>query len=279
MPTFNSAATLDDALRSIYQQHAAMNGDLAQIRLVDGVSTDETLAIAEAWRIRFKERSGSLDTDLKFCVISEPDKGIYDAMNKGLRGVLKTAQDDDLIAILNSDDRYTDKALSLIAEAAEKHPEAGLFYGNMGFMDASGEPIDARYPVRPRLNPRSFADGMPLAHPASFIRAHAYRAHGLFDTQYRIAADYDLCYRFIRAGVTSLHLTEVLALMREGGVSTDPAFETASYKECIAVRVAAGAPKLREWLRYYRKRLNRRLYQGAAHLPGVEGAYERYKSR
>ncbi|MCL2333079.1 MAG: glycosyltransferase [Actinomycetia bacterium] len=276
-PTFNSAATLDEMLRSVYRQNAAMNGELVSINLIDGGSTDGTPEIAQSWQRRFEERSHALDTTLDFSFRSEPDEGLYDAMNKGVRAVLETADAQDLIAILGSDDWYSDDALQLVATVAAEHPDVSLFYGAAEFATPAAEPTGRYYPVQTDLCPRSFAGDMPLSHPATFIRAGVYRAYGLYDTRYRIAADYDLLYRFIRAGVSSHSIPEVLVFMREGGVSTDPAFEIMSYKECIAVRIAAGARPFSEWLRYYRKRLNGRLYRGASHLPGVKAAYERYR--
>jgi len=278
-PTYNSAATLDEMFRSIYRQSAVTGGDLAQISVIDGASTDETLTLIENWRERFEQRVQSLDISLAFQVISEPDEGIYDAMNKGIAAVLSAADDADLIILLNSDDYLCDHTLQRVAAAASKHPEAGLFYGELEFVTAEGKLTNRHYPVQKHLEPSSFAGGMPLAHPATFVRAGVYRDYGLFNTQYRIAADYDLLYRFIRKGVRAWYIPELLTIMREGGVSTDRAFEVMSYREDIAVRIAAGARPLSEWLRYYHKRLNGRLYRSASHLPGVEKAYAQYKQR
>ncbi len=273
IPTFNSAATLDETFASLFAQSPRALKALKAVQVIDGASTDATREIAEQWRRQFAARAQALGTDMRVVISSEQDTGIYNAMNKGLHAVLEgasPARDEDLIGILNSDDLYTPGALDAVLDAAACSPQTTLFYGDMDYVDEGGGVQDKRYPVQPTLDIASFSDGMPLAHPATFVRAAQYRAQGCFDEHYAIAADYDLLYRFIRTGATARYLPCVLVHFREGGISTDPAHEAQSYQEAIAVRVAAGAANVAfEQARYRKRRLFGALYRPLSHIPGL----------
>jgi glycosyltransferase involved in cell wall biosynthesis len=192
----NGEAHLEEAIRSVLAQDY---GNIEYI-VVDGGSTDATLEIVRRY-----------DDRIDYWV-SEPDAGIYDAMNKGI--ALATGE---LIGLLNADDVYLEGAVSRVVEAALAHPEAGVFHGDMTLLRQNGfEELR-----RPRLVKREYRPYlMPVNHPTVFVRSRCYAECGTFDTSYRTAADFDLMLRFLydcRIGFHHLDLT--LARMREGGES------------------------------------------------------------
>lgn len=172
--------------------------------VVDGDSSDGTIA----W-LRDND-------DLIDYWMSEPDAGIYDAMNKGLM-----LAKGSIIGLLNCGDEYTSDCCEIVARripAARSH-EAIILSGGM-------ERTDERRGLSfwlPATRQRFFdriTHGMPLNHPATFVTAAAYRAVGLFDPSFRLCGDYDFIYRaFRRGGVRFEFAEEKLAIMPMGGVS------------------------------------------------------------
>jgi len=188
------------ALDSILAQR--FEGELELI-VIDGGSTDGTLAVLEAYR------------DKLAVLVSEPDGGIYEGMNKGL--ALATG---DVIGTLNSDDLYFDgEALAAVAQAFAEH-DVDAVYGDLVYVRRDATARVVRY-----WQSRPYADGlfergwMP-PHPAFFARREIYARHGPFDLDYRIAADFELLLRFMaKGGIRTLHLPRVLVRMRLGGAS------------------------------------------------------------
>ena len=179
--TFNSAATLADTLASVVAQTYP---DVEHI-IVDGASTDSTLTIVEHYRSAY-ERGGKT-----LRVVSERDRGIYDAMNKGLRMARGK-----YVLFLNAGDRLaTGATLSRYAMAAERDPD--IIYGDTVIVDAAGTLLRPRHLSAPRvLTADSFARGMLVCHQAFMVRRELAPE---FDTRYRLSADYDWCVRCIRA--------------------------------------------------------------------------------
>jgi len=197
--TRNSAATLPDALRSVASQSLK---ELEHI-VIDGASTDTT---AEAVRLHGAHVS-------KF--LSEPDIGIYDAMNKGLR--LATG---DIIGFLNADDYYADSGV--LERVVETMSRLGLdlIYGDVAFFRKKNPHIIVRRYRSDRFSPRRLAWGWMPAHPAFFMKKEMYQRIGLFNTNYRIAGDFEMMTRiFQQPQLRFEHLPEILVLMRAGGVS------------------------------------------------------------
>ena len=197
-PTYNSAATLDDTLRSIQAQ------DYPHIEhiLVDGGSTDATLAIAA--RYPHLQR-----------IISEPDQGLYDAMNKGIR--MATGE---VIGILNSDDFYANpQVLSQVADLLQS-TGADALYGDLEYVDAvDTQRVVRRWKACP-FQRHLFLRGWMPPHPTFFVRREVYAQFGLFNTRLRYSADYELMLRFLyHHQVPVCYLPEVLVRMRTGGVS------------------------------------------------------------
>ena len=196
--TYNSAGTVRDTLETIAaQQHP----DIEHI-IVDGRSSDKTLDIVRsfphvAW------------------VISEKDKGIYDAMNKGIG--LTTGE---VIGILNSDDMYTDeRVLADVAQAFED-PRVMTVYADLQYVHPDNTKKILRTWHSGLYRRNSFYYGWMPPHPTFFVRRSVYDRAGLFDTTLRSAADYELMLRLLlKHGLTAHYIPRVIVRMRAGGMS------------------------------------------------------------
>jgi glycosyltransferase involved in cell wall biosynthesis len=197
---YNAAHTIANALESVAAQ---THPDIEHI-VVDGASTDRTLEIIE--------RHGQHVSR----IISESDKGIYDAMNKGL--ALATGE---IIGFLNADDVYADTGvLKMVSEIMAKNDLDALF-GDAEFVspDRPNQPL-RRYRSE-RFHPERIAWGWMPAHPALFLKRSVYERFGTFRTDYRIAGDFELVARIFHGGALKYqHVPNVLVRMRTGGIST-----------------------------------------------------------
>jgi len=200
--TFNAGPIVLEALRSVQEQ------DYRRIEhiVVDGGSTDGSVDL-----IRSRLRPG--DT-----LISEPDEGIYDAMNKGIR----MAQG-EVVALLNADDRYAHKGVaSRFMSAFAEHPVDAVL-GDVAFFREDPAKVVRIYNSG-RFRPSRIAWGLMPAHPAMVLRRTAYERLGLYRTDYEIAADFEFVARaFGKARIPYLHIPEVFVKMAVGGVSTSGA--------------------------------------------------------
>ena len=195
-PVRNGAATLERALRSVFAQ----DYPAVETVVVDGASTDGTLDILR----RYDE---ALD-----CWISEPDSGISDAFNKGI--ALATG---DIIGILNADDWYEPDAVSKVV-AAFAAAGADAVCGALQYW------IGDQQGLIFYSNPDNLRLESTVNHPTLFVRRAVYEQHGLFQTRYRYAMDYDLILRFYLRGVRFHVLPDVLANMQLGGRSDSAVF-------------------------------------------------------
>lgn len=197
---YNSATTIAETLQSVARQTL---GNVQHI-VIDGASPDGTAGLVRA--------HGLHDPQL----VSEPDTGIYDAMNKGLR--LATG---DIVGFLNADDRYAhDSVLSHVASTMQRESLDALF-GDVAFFRADApERLVRRYDSS-RFRPDRIGWGWMPAHPAAFIRRSVYERVGAFKTDYRIAGDYEWIARaFSRGPLNYRHTPQVLVHMQTGGIST-----------------------------------------------------------
>ncbi len=199
--SFNSAGHIEDAVKSVLSQD---HDDIEYI-VVDGASTDGTQDI-------LKKYDGSISK-----WISEPDKGIYDAMNKGIKMAAG-----EVVGMLNSDDFYYDgHVLSKVAEAFEDE-EVDAVYGDLIFVDPENLGRTVRTYSSRKWSPEKFAKGYMPAHPTFFVRRKFYEKYGLFETDYRIAADYELLIRFLYVHkLRYRYLPMKMVKMRKGGVSSN----------------------------------------------------------
>jgi len=195
---FNSVSCIGKTIRSVLSQDWP---DFEYI-IVDGGSTDGTLDI-------IREHAAQ---DRRISWISEPDQGISDAFNKGLRRATG-----ELIGIINADDEYTPGALQAVAREYRSHPECDVFHGDMLRLEGD----KPRFVLKPSPVDCRIWRQMPLNHPATFVTKRAYAGVGEFDVTLRIAMDYDLVLRLYLAGCRFRYVERVLAMMRYGGASDD----------------------------------------------------------
>ena len=193
--TFNCGSSLDIAAASVRRQ----NRDDIEYIVIDGGSTDDTRACIE--------RNRGIITK----VISEPDEGIYDAINKGIR--LATGK---FIGIIGADDHYVDGALDIVARAAAME-SAEIIAGRTLLVSRDGK---SELRIDEEFGPGSLVSGIPFGHNAMFASAHAYERVGLYDASYRIAADAQWVHRAIEANLSCLYLDTVLVNFSQSGVST-----------------------------------------------------------
>jgi glycosyltransferase involved in cell wall biosynthesis len=195
---FNSAATIRDTIASVKSQ------DYSNIEyiIVDGNSKDGTVPIIKSSGAKW---------------LSEPDRGIYDAMNKGI--AMATG---DVVGIINSDDYYfDDKVISTVAEAFGD-PSIDAVYGDLIIVDPGNLKKVVRKYSSKSWKPEKFARGFMPAHPTFFVRRKFYDAVGLFKTDYKIAADYEMLIRLLHnQKVRYRYLPMTMVVMRKGGVSSN----------------------------------------------------------
>jgi glycosyltransferase involved in cell wall biosynthesis len=195
--TYNSAATVKDTLESVISQ----DYDDVEHILVDGASKDETISIIRLYP--------------KAVWISEKDSGLYDAINKGIK--MATG---DIIGVLNSDDFFPNSGvLSAIAKTFETKSVDAVF-GNIAFVRPTNLSKIIRLYSSKRFVPGKFAYGYMPAHPSFYAKKYCYDQFGLYQLDYKIAADYELLMRFIYKNKIKYHYIEkVLVYMRTGGIS------------------------------------------------------------
>jgi glycosyltransferase involved in cell wall biosynthesis len=197
---YNSVATLADTLASVASQSYP---DVEHI-VIDGASTDGTQALVEREGHRVKT------------FISEPDKGIYDAMNKGIR-----MASGDVIGTLNADDVYADTEVLSRVAVAMAQGKMDAIYGDVMFFTADRPEVNLRRYSSRHFSPSRIAWGWMPAHPTLFLCREIYHRFGLFRTDFRIAGDYEFVARIFKDASLRYHyLPEVLVRMRTGGVST-----------------------------------------------------------
>ncbi|HIJ87340.1 MAG TPA: glycosyltransferase [Desulfuromonadales bacterium] len=218
--TYNSRTFLTETIQSVLSQDFCV----FEYIIIDGGSSDGTLDIIRS----------SADKDSRIRWVSEPDDGISDAFNKGIRMACG-----DIIGILNSDDTYAVGALAAVASAFDADPTCDVVHGDM--LRFQGDTPLFRLKPAP-VDERVWHD-MPVNHPATFVRRRAYDQAGLFDTRLKVAMDYELVLRLYRAGCRFRYIERILANMRYGGAS-DERF-LAARREVFTVTVAAGYPRWR----------------------------------
>jgi glycosyltransferase len=195
----NAAPTLEAALRSV----AAQDWPDVEHWLIDGGSRDGTLEVV-------RRHGGHLAG-----FVSEPDRGLYDALNKGIARCTG-----DVIGFVNADDMFADaRVLSRIAAAFEI-PGTGAAYGDLQYVRRDNTSNVVRYWRAGAFRRSKLAWGWMPPHPTLYVRREIYQRIGLFDTSYRIAADYDFILRlFSDPELKTVYIPEVLVTMRVGGVS------------------------------------------------------------
>lgn len=190
--SYNSVFTIEQTILSVINQDFE---DYEYI-IIDGGSTDGTMEIIRKYQ------------DKITLWVSEPDKGIYDAMNKGIRLAQGT-----LISLLNSDDWYDKNTLICVAQYYKLNPNIDILHGLLRFIDVNGMPdsIVGHY--------NSFLNIGMIEHPTCFIKKKLYNSVGPFDLNYKSASDYDWMLRAKKADAKFLLIPEILTNFRRGGMS------------------------------------------------------------
>jgi len=200
--SYNSVQTIRSTINSVLSQDYP---DVEYI-IIDGGSLDGTVTIIDEYRAQISR------------VLSEPDKGMYDAMNKGIQ--LATG---DIIGILNSDDVYEGGGvLSNIAQIFIKNPGVDLVFGDVVFTKADAPVAIVRHYHSMRFKLWKLRIGwMMPPHPATFVRREVYRNFGLYSLDYQIAADFEMFIRWLLIHkLNYFSLNRILVRMRMGGAST-----------------------------------------------------------
>lgn len=211
--TYNASAVLQRTLDSVLAQDYP---DIVHL-IIDGASTDDTLDLVNS----YIERSNASDCGHRVQVISEPDKGIYDAMNKGLRSVCG-----DYVCFLNAGDFLpTPETVSKIVEqVSEADCLPAVLYGDTDIVDGEGRFLHHRRLSPPeQLTWKSFRQGMLVCHQAFYARTD-FAIATPYDLNYRYSADVDWCIRIMKAAekenvpLQNLHM--VVANYTEEGQTT-----------------------------------------------------------
>ena len=205
---YNNERTIKDALESVLGQSYR---DIEYV-IIDGKSKDNTVTIIDEY------------TDKLGYFISEKDNGLYDAMNKGIQ-----AATGDVIGILNSDDLYQDfDVIADVMEQFNNDSTLDILYGNLVYVKSDDvNKIVRNWKCKPYYN-RFFENGNVPPHPALFVKKSVYDKVGLFNLDYKLAADYELMLRMLKKHDFKIkYIDRLIVKMRLGGATNQ------SYKNII----------------------------------------------
>ncbi|MDH5548096.1 MAG: glycosyltransferase [Gammaproteobacteria bacterium] len=196
---YNNEKNIESCIRSVLSQ----DYENIEYIVIDGNSSDSTLAKIRNW-------SSKIDS-----IISEPDSGIYDALNKGIK-----ASTGDIIAFLHSDDIYENNlVLSKVANAFLQNNSDSV-YGDLVYISNNNSSRVLRKWKSGSYSKRKLLFGWMPPHPSLFIKRSVYEKYGVFNTSLQIAADYDIILRFFgKHSITSTYIDRTLVKMRVGGIS------------------------------------------------------------
>jgi glycosyltransferase involved in cell wall biosynthesis len=202
---YNNANFVADAVHSVQTQTWS---DVEHI-VIDGASTDDTMKVLDAC------------LDDRMVLISEPDDGIYDALNKGL--ALATGE---IVAFMHSDDFYADPHVLESVAAAFSDPLVDAVYGDLDYVAKEDTTCIVRHWCSGEYQPVKLKYGWMPPHPTLFLRRSIIKRWGGFDTNFKIAGDYDVILRyFFQAKIQSFYIQRVLVKMRLGGESNRSVFK------------------------------------------------------
>lgn len=203
--TYNSASTVEDTIKSVASQDFP---DIEYI-IVDGLSKDRTLEVVNRYSNHISR------------VVSEKDKGLYDALNKGIG--LATG---DVVGMLHSDDLYADNnVISRIAQKFASDPSIEAVYADLVFVDRDNPDKILRTWRAGEYTEDAFKEGWMPPHPTFFVKKSVYDRLGGFNLDLKLSADYELMLRFIhKHKVKVAYLPETIVKMRMGGISNTSFF-------------------------------------------------------
>ncbi len=210
---FNREKTIRDSIESVLRQDYT---DIEYI-IIDGASSDRTTQI-------IKEYINNISL-----FISEPDKGMYEGINKGIKRATG-----DIIGLLHSDDiLYSPHTITHIAELFKK-TNSDLIYGNGLFVDSNDLNKIVRKWISGPFNRNKVKRGWLPLHPTVYIRKECFKKLGYYDESFKIAADSDFLVRYLYKNILDVsYIDEYIVKMRMGGASTDLQKTTQKWKEDI----------------------------------------------
>lgn len=208
--TWNSGKTIGDTLRSVLNQGFTNVEHIIK----DGGSKDDTLEICKSFEQKYYTDG---DKGRTINILSDKDKGIYDAMNQGIE-----AATGDVIGILNSDDFYTsDDVLARVAEEFANDPELEAVYGDIHFVKDENLKKCTRYFSSRYFRPWALRFGFMPAHPSFYVRREVYEKYGLYDLDFRTSSDFEMMVRlFVKEKIHARYVNKDFVTMRAGGEST-----------------------------------------------------------
>lgn len=242
---YNSDKTIRRTIESILNQ----TYDNIEYIIIDGASKDDTVKVIRSYQKIFENKG------IKYKWISEPDRGIYDAMNKGVG--LATG---DLIAIIGSDDWYE---LNAVREVMDCYlsTKADFIHGNINYISVNGNSINKKPKAIIRMKRH-----MCLFHPCCFISKSLYDKVGHYNTEFKIAADYDFLLRAIKLDPSIKYIDTTLANFSTGGVSSVEIEK--SLLDEHRVKKANGYASLSNWLYYWKSIISFRIKKKLSLLKG-----------
>lgn len=196
---YNNKTYIEDCIRSVLSQTYK---DIEHI-IIDGGSADGTLDVIKQYKDKISK------------VISEPDNGIYDALNKGIR-----LASGNIVGFLHADDIYAnDKVIDKVAYVFMKN-SIDSCYGDLQYVKKDNINRVIRHWKSSEYEYRKFKYGWMPPHPTLFVKREIYDKYGSFNTEYKIAADYELMLRLLwKYKISTHYIPEVLIKMRIGGAS------------------------------------------------------------
>jgi glycosyltransferase involved in cell wall biosynthesis len=197
---YNNANTIRSAINSVLNQ----SYNEIEYIIIDGASTDKTLDIINEYRDKIS------------VIVSEKDKGIYDAMNKG---ILQATG--DIIGILNSDDLYeNNKIIELIADEFIKDKKLEILYGDLVYVAINDIAKIVRKWTSCDYDLTFFERGEVPPHPSLFLKKNVYNIAGLFNLEYKLASDYEFMLRVFKKNTFKIkYINKILVKMRLGGAT------------------------------------------------------------
>lgn len=224
---FNAEKSIERTMKSVFSQTAP----IYEYLIIDGGSSDSTMSIVNSYREKFESRG------IKFVTVSEPDNGISDAFNKGIR--LATG---DLIGLINADDEMLPQTCSILSNSFEEGID--IYYGNCIWDEITN---NLRFVSKPKeTNPEKLDRlmyEMVMIHPATFITKKAYEKCGYYDISFRYCMDEELLYRMFKNGIKFRYIDREFSVFMAGGVSDSNPKKV--FDEVSRIPLMYGEPKFK----------------------------------